>query len=102
MRKAVEHRRRLYALLMALLFLLMLLTAIGITFVETGHHCSGFECAICQTILRMHALLWQLAMLLLALRAIPAILALYRRAARGLRSPLPPRTPISLRTRMND
>ena len=102
MRKAVENRRRLDALLLASLFLLMLLTAVGVTFAETGHHCTGIDCAVCQTILHMHALLMQLTLPLLAAQAIPVIRALFRRAARGLRSPLPPRTPVSLRTRMND
>ena len=102
MRTAVKRPRGQRALLLASLYALMLLFTIGVMFAETGHFCPGLDCAVCKTILSLHALLLQLAALFALLRGAGRACPLCRRTAARLLHRLPPRTPVALCTRMND
>ncbi len=99
---AVPERRRMRALLLALLYLLMLLLAVGVMFAEVNHRCTGVGCAVCHTILTLRALLIHLTALLLLLRGMRRLFTAGRRPRAGYPWRLPPRTPVALCTRMND
>lgn len=99
---AVPERRRMRALLLASLYLMMLLLTIGLMYAEVNHHCTGVGCAVCHTILTLRALLNTLTALLLLLRGMRRVFTAGRRPRAGFPRRLPPRTPVALCTRMND
>lgn len=102
MHTATKRRRARRALLLATMYALMLLFSICVMFGEAGHFCTGFDCAVCKTVLSLHALLLQLAALLMLLRGAGRACPLCSRNAARLLRRLPPSTPVALCTRMND
>ena len=95
------HRQRI-ALWLAILLLGTLLLAIAFMFVEIGHHCTGLDCTVCETILYLQTLLKALTVLGLVLLAHKNALHFARAVAYHTSSQYAALTPVSMKVRMNN
>lgn len=103
MRRYEPDRRRFRALLLALMLAAVLLFTLAALYAETGHLCTGAHCPVCVGILRLTALLTQVALAFAAVAALAgARLPRPAASARAAGPSIPARTPVLLRTRMND
>lgn len=95
-------KRALSALALALVLTVALLASVAVMWLEIGHRCGGQDCATCEGILSLQALLSHFAVLLAVVLARGRAAMPARRAAGTLRWARSHATLITLRTRMNN
>ncbi len=97
-----QGKRRPRAFLLALALTAALLFSLTVLYSETGHLCTGAHCHVCEGILRLNALLTQVAVAFAAIAALTGTRFPRPAAAHAACPRIPARTPVALRTRMND
>lgn len=99
--KRGQMRKRIIALLVSILFILVFFLSISFITEHAEHDCTGHDCTVCLQLHSAGDLLRQLSAALICAASIYTGLLFARTVQQGTAAPIILSTPISLKVRMN-